>query len=183
MTYRDISTILSNISSELQAQFIKEIFDDGKLSVDFTNKLGAELGSTIIDHFRNNFLAEIIRLFDNVTEKKLFETLKDIQPLIADKIKQNLFMVEDLVLMTPETIQKVISESNVKQFIYAIKGIPDELQERLFEKLPERLSDRLKDESEQLPTPSKDKIQEAQLEVVDIITRLRDQGELISDEY
>lgn len=181
MTYKDISTILRNLSSEMQSQFVKEIFNGGNLTTEFTNKMGEELGQKVVNHFRNNFLVEIIRHLGTSAEKTLFENLKLEQPVLAEKIRQNLFVVEDIVLMTPESIQKIISESNMMQFIYSICGMPEELSEQVFDKLPDRLSERLKEEKDKLPQPSKDKIHEAQVEIVEIMSNLREQGELTTE--
>ncbi len=182
MTYKDVSVILSNLSAKLQSDFIREIFHDGKISDDLSNKIGQELCIKIVNLFRNNFLSEIIRLIDSDIEKEIFENLRDSEPELAEELRENIFTIEDVVLLSQSALQKVIGETTIKEFVISINGLPDELKERIWLQLPERLSERIKEEYDALPSPSNEEQKTCQSKLINIMTELRERGEITTED-
>jgi flagellar motor switch protein FliG len=124
-------------------------------------------------------LASIINRSDRTTEKIILEGLEMKDPEITEKVRELMFVFEDLILLDDRSVQRVMREIETKDLAMALKGANEQVKEKIFKNMSERAAAMLADDMEYLgPVRSKD-VQEKQSHIVGIIRSLEETGELV----
>ncbi|MDX9957472.1 MAG: flagellar motor switch protein FliG, partial [Spirochaetia bacterium] len=124
-------------------------------------------------------IVEILNLADRTTEKGILEALEEENPELAEEIKKKMFVFEDIVMLDNRSIQKVIREVDTQDLTRALKGVDQEVQEKVFQNISKRAAQALKEDMEYMgPVRIKD-VEEAQQKIVAVIRHLEDSGEII----
>jgi len=121
---------------------------------------------------------EIMKRVNRVTEKHILESLEEEDPLMAEEIKKNLFVFEDLVYLDDKSLQKVLREVDTPTLIVALKGADHKIQDKVFKNLSKKNGEMLKEDMEFSGPIARARVDEAQKHIIDIIRKLEDQGEL-----
>src|SRR5699024_3423945 len=67
-------------------------------------------------------LVEILNSVDRSTERKIISDLESSQPDLADTIKANLFVFEDIINLDKGSIQRILREVSNEDLVLALKG-------------------------------------------------------------
>ncbi len=121
-------------------------------------------------------LVEIINRADRTTEKTIFESLEQENPELADEIKKQLFVFEDIVNLDDRAIQMVLREVDSKELALALKGSSDEVKQKIFRNMSERAGTMLREDMEFMGPVRLRNVEEAQTKVVAVIRRLEERG-------
>ncbi len=124
-------------------------------------------------------LVEVLNFVDRTTEKTILESLTEQNPELADEVKKLMFVFEDIILLDDASIQKVMREVDGKELALALKGISEEVQQRIYKNMSERAMNMLKEDMEFMGPVRLRNVEEAQQRIVGIIRRLEEQGEII----
>ncbi len=124
-------------------------------------------------------LVEVLNLVDRGTEKSIMENLEDTDPELADEVKRLMFVFEDVLILDDRAIQTLLGQADKKDLALALKGVNEEVQDKLLRNLSKRASSALQEEMEFMgPVRLKD-VEDAQQRIVNIIRRLEESGEII----
>jgi RNA polymerase sigma factor (sigma-70 family) len=126
------------IQSEMASQVIQgQSFGQSVLSaigqVDRGPEFIAAYGATIT-------LPELIGILNNVdrfTERRLVEHLEVVAPDQAERIKQNMFVFEDIVLFDPLAIRLLLREADPDIFVTALAGTEIKVRTHVLDALDE----------------------------------------------
>jgi len=121
-------------------------------------------------------LVEIINRADRTTEKMIFESLEQENPELADEIKKQLFVFEDIISLDDRAIQMILREVDSKELALALKGSSDEVKQKIFRNMSERASTMLREDMEFMGPVRLRNVEEAQTKVVAVIRRLEETG-------
>ncbi len=124
-------------------------------------------------------LVEVLNWVDRTTEKTIMESLTENNPELADEVKKLMFVFEDIVMLDDSSIQKVLREVDGKELALALKGVTEEVQNRIFKNMSERASSMLKEDMEFMGPVRLRNVEEAQQRIVGIIRRLEEAGEIV----
>ena len=124
-------------------------------------------------------LVEVLNWVDRTTEKTILENLTDTSPDLADEVKKLMFVFEDITLLDDSSIQKVLREVDSKELALALKGVGDEVQNRIYRNMSERASTMLKEDMEFMGPVRLRNVEEAQQRIVGIIRRLEESGDIV----
>ncbi|HBM74941.1 MAG TPA: flagellar motor switch protein FliG [Clostridiaceae bacterium] len=124
-------------------------------------------------------LVQILNQSDRGTEKNIIEQLEKDEPELAEEIRSNLFVFEDIVNLDNISIQRIIREVDSKDFAYALKGSSEEVADAIYRNMSKRASAALKEDIEYLGPVRIVDVEKAQQNIVNIIRRLDDAGEII----
>lgn len=124
-------------------------------------------------------LVEIINHADRGTEKMLLEGLDQLDPELADEVRSQMFMFEDLVSLDDRAIQLVLRQVQVNDLAVALKGVPENVRTRVMQNMSERAALNLAEEMEVLGPVRVHTVEEAQTGIVRIIRQLEDSGQII----
>ena len=116
---------------------------------------------------------------DRTTERSIIENLESQDPELAEEIRKLMFVFEDITLLDDRSLQMVLREVENKDLSLALKGVPNEVANKIFKNMSKRAADMLREEIEFMgPVRIRD-VEEAQQKIVNIIRKLEDSGEII----
>lgn len=124
-------------------------------------------------------LADILNRADRPSEKQIMESLEHTDIELAEKVRELMFVFEDIVKLDDRSVQRVLREVETKDIALALKGANDEVKDKVFRNMSERASGMLKDDMEFMGPVRSREVQEAQTAVVAIIRALESTGEIV----
>ncbi len=124
-------------------------------------------------------LVEVLNWVDRTTEKTILESLTESSPELADEVKKLMFVFEDIVMLDDGSIQKVLREVDTKELALALKGVGEEVQNRIFKNMSDRAAQMLKEDMEFMGPVRLRNVEEAQQRIVGVIRRLEEAGEIV----
>ena len=89
-----------------------------------------------------------------------------------------MFVFEDINKFADRDIQSVLKNVESSQWAMALKGASEELKDKILGNMSKRASDLLREEMEYLGPVRASNVEQVQQQIVDIIRRLEDAGEI-----
>lgn len=126
-----------------------------------------------------NTLVDILNQVDRTTEKNITESLEREDPELAEKIKESMFVFEDIITLDDVSIQRVLREMDAKELAMALKGCSEELANAIYRNQSKRAAAALKEDMEFLGPVRLMDVEKAQQRIVGIIRRLDEAGEIV----
>jgi flagellar motor switch protein FliG len=123
-------------------------------------------------------LVDLLNRVDRQTERLILESLTENNPEMADNVKNMMFVFEDIVQLDDRAVQSVLKEVDARELAVALKGVPAEVQEKVFKNMSERAVNMLKEDMEFMGPVKLRAVEEAQQKVVASIRRLEETGEI-----
>ncbi|MFA6989267.1 MAG: flagellar motor switch protein FliG [Candidatus Gastranaerophilaceae bacterium] len=124
-------------------------------------------------------LANILNRSDRSTEKAIMETLESKNMEIAEKVRELMFVFEDITFLDDRAIQRLLREVESRDLGLALKGSNVEVKEKIFKNMSERARQMLQDDMEYMGPVRAKEVQECQSKIVSIIRALEAAGEII----
>lgn len=154
--------IIKEIEKVLETKF------SGILSQDFTTTGGIQA------------VVDILNSADRGTEKFIMEELDMMDADLSEEIRRRMFVFEDIASLDNRSIQRIIREIDNAQWAIALKGASEEVKEVIFSNMSKRLGEMIKEDIEFMgPVRIRD-IEEAQQNIVNVIRKLEEDGEIIT---
>jgi flagellar motor switch protein FliG len=123
-------------------------------------------------------LADILNRADRTSERKIMEII-EVQDLeMAERIRELMFVFEDIIKLDDKAVQRVLREVETKDLALALKGTIPEVKEKIFRNMSERASGMLKEDMEYMGPVRAKEVQESQTKIVAVIRALEATGEI-----
>lgn len=124
-------------------------------------------------------LVDILNRVDRATEKAILEKLEEDDPELAEEIKNRMFVFEDIVHLNDRAIQQVLKEVDTKELSLALKGVTEEVLNKILKNLSKRAGAMLVEDMEFMgPVRLKD-VESSQQRIVNVIRSLEEAGEIV----
>jgi flagellar motor switch protein FliG len=124
-------------------------------------------------------LVEILNRSDRATERLIFEGLEDFDSELADEVRSQMFVFEDIVGLDDRSVQLILRQVDSKQLAVALKGVRDEVRQKIFVNISQRASANLQEEIDMLGAVRLKTVEEAQAGVVRVIRALEEAGQIV----
>ena len=181
------AAILSGLPQDLRAEVARRIATLDKTPPEVIREvesvLQKKLSSVVTTDFSHaggvKSLVEVLNYVDRSTEKTILESLSENNPEIAEEVKKNMFVFEDIILLDDRAIQLVLKEVDTKELAVALKGVGEATQARIFKNMSERAAAMMKEEMEFMGPVRLRAVEESQQRIVGIIRKLEEAGEII----
>jgi flagellar motor switch protein FliG len=178
--------VISGLPPERQISVIRRVATMAQTSPEIIreveNGLERRMASVMSQQFENAggvaSVAEILNVIDRATERSLLENLAQENSDLVEEIRRLMFVFEDIVKFGDREIQTLLKNVESSQWAMALKGASEELKERILKNMSKRAADLLKEEMEYLGPVKLSTVEQTQQQIVDIIRRLEDAGEL-----
>jgi len=92
--------------------------------------------------------AEILNNLDSEDEAQLIEALKQADSELGDRVQEQMFVFDNLMVLDDRGMQRLIREIAVDNLVVALKGVNDELKEKFFKNMSSRAAEMLKEDLE-----------------------------------
>jgi flagellar motor switch protein FliG len=193
-----IAVILAFISEE-KASIILSYMDKDK-AVDVTTRMAAiektepdhEMISDIISILREKLVqkhkvringfekaVKVLQQIDKKVQKEIIDQLEKQTPELANRIKKELFRFEDLKNIEDRYMQRILREIESKDLVVALKGVSDELKNKVFKNMSERGAEMIKDDMESLGPIKRQIVEDSQQKILTVIRKLEASGEIV----
>ncbi|UCD28303.1 MAG: flagellar motor switch protein FliG [Planctomycetota bacterium] len=124
-------------------------------------------------------VAEILSRVDRATEKNVLESLETQNPDLVEKVRRLMFDFEDILLISDKGIQALLKEIEHEELAMALKAASDQVKEKIFNNMSQRASTLIKEDMEYMGPVRLSRVEVAQQQIIDVVRRLEDVGELI----
>lgn len=179
--------VMNFLPPEIQAQVAIKIAEmnstNPEVLADIEKIVESKFSSIVVQDFSKaggvQTLANILNRADRATEKNVIELLKVKNPILVEGIKELMFVFEDIVNLEDKAIQRVLREIDTKDLAMSLKGMKDDVKEKILKNMSERAQAMLIDDMEYMgPVRAKD-VQLAQSKIVGVIRTLETAGEIV----
>ncbi len=178
--------IIAGLPSERQLAVVRRIATMGQTNPEIIHEvekgLESRMSSVMSQQFENaggvESVAEILNVIDRTTERSLLEHLAQDDPDLVEEIRRLMFVFEDLLKFSDRDIQTVLKNVETSQWALALKGASEELAQKIMRNMSARAAETLKEEMEYLGPVKRSAVEQMQQQVVDVIRRLEDGGEI-----
>ena len=178
--------IISGLPADRQLAVIRRVATMGQTSPEIIKEVekGLEhrMSSVMSQQFENAggvaSVAEILNVIDRATERNLLENLAQEDPDLVEEIRRLMFVFEDIAKLANRDIQTLLKNVESSQWAMALKGASDELKEKILGNMSKRAADLLREEMEYLGPVRLSAVEQMQQQIVDIVRRLEDGGEI-----
>ncbi|QCX32352.1 flagellar motor switch protein FliG [Caloramator sp. E03] len=179
--------IISGLPEELQVDVAKRIATMSNTSPIVIEEVEEILEKKLSNVIRADIatiggvpaLVDILNNVDRGTEKTILEELDREQPELAEKIRESMFIFEDIITLDNISIQRVLREVDMKDLALAIKGSSEEVAQVIYNNMSKRAAQTLKEDIEFMGPVRLVDVEKAQQAIVAIIRRLDDAGEIV----
>lgn len=124
-------------------------------------------------------LVEILNRSDRATERLIFEGLEDFDTELADEVRSRMFVFEDIVTLDDRSVQLVLRQVDSKSLGVALKGVKQEVRQKIFQNISSRAAQSLAEEIEMLGAVRLKTVEEAQGAIVRVIRSLEESGQIV----
>jgi flagellar motor switch protein FliG len=178
--------ILGGLPIARQLAVVRRVANMGQTSPEIIKEVekGLELrmASLMSQSFENAggvaTVAEVLNVTDRATERALLDNLAQEDPDLVEEIRRLMFVFEDIVKFADRDVQTVLKNVESSQWATALKGASEELKQKVLGNMSQRASDLLREEMDYLGPVRVSSVEQAQQQIVDIIRRLEDAGEI-----
>ncbi|MEF9934232.1 MAG: flagellar motor switch protein FliG [Clostridium sp.] len=179
--------ILSGLSDELQAEVAKRVATMSNTSPIVIEEVERVLEKKLSGVIRSEAtviggiqsLVDILNGVDRGTEKSIIEELDRDEPELAEKIRESMFVFEDVITLGNASIQRILREVDVRELALALKGSSEEVASIIYKNMSKRAAQTLKEDIEFLGPVRLIDVEKAQQSIVSIVRRLDDTGEIV----
>lgn len=181
------AAVLSGLPQEIRAEVARRIAIMDRTPPEVVRQIEKVLEQKMSAVVSQNFtavggvksLVEVLNWVDRQTEKTILESLSENNPELAEEVKKLMFVFEDITLLDDASIQKVLREVDMKELALALKGVGEEVQNRIMKNMSERAANMLKEDMEFMGPVRLRNVEEAQQRIVAVVRRLEDSGEIV----
>jgi len=178
--------IIAGLPAERQLSVIRRVATMSQTSPEIIHEvekgLERRMAAVMSQQFENaggvSSVAEILNVVDRATERSLLENLAQEDPDLVDEIRRLMFVFEDITKLADRDIQTLLKNVESSQWALALKGASEELKDKILNNMSKRASDLLLEEIDYLGPVRLSNVEQTQQQIVDIIRRLEDAGEL-----
>jgi flagellar motor switch protein FliG len=149
-----------------------------ELEESLAHNLEAILSGQITEIGGPKAVAEILNRTGRSTEKAVLERLDAQDPELAEEVRNQMFVFDDIANLTDREIQMILREVDTKDLAVALKGGSAELQERIFGNVSERVGTMIKEEIQFSGPVRMSDVEEVQLRIVQTVRQLEEAGQV-----
>jgi flagellar motor switch protein FliG len=179
--------IIAALPPERQAEIIRRIAGMGNASPDYIREAERVLERKIssmgyMDQIQVgglNAIVEIINSLDRGSEKNILEILDEKDSALADEIRNNLFVFEDIVKLSGQAVQRVLRDINNADLAIALKMATEDVKRIIFTNISKRMQEMIQDDMDVMGPVRVRDVEDAQQRIVSVVRKLEDDGEIV----
>lgn len=124
-------------------------------------------------------LVAIINRADRSTERMILEGLETVNAELAEVVRAQMFIFEDILTLDDKAIQLVLRNVEGGTLALALKGVSPMVKEKISKNLSTRAAENLSEEIEMLGPVRISQVEEAQAKIVSEIRALEQSGQIM----
>ena len=182
------SLVLSELSPELQGEVAHRIAVMDRANPETVRVVEAVLERRLSSVLHANDasrvggvgpLVSIINRADRSTERQIVEGLEAMDAELAEEVRSRMFLFEDIVTLGDRDVQLVLRQVDTAALALALKGVPEQVRDKITSNLSERAAENVLEEVELLGPVRLTQVEEAQASIIRAIRALEESGEIV----
>lgn len=178
--------VINGLAPERQQAVIRRIAHMGQTSPEILEEvetgLANRMSSVVSQSYKNagglESVASILNVIGRQTERQIMDSLSQDDPELVDQIRRLMFVFEDIGKLSDKDIQTVMKNVETNQWAMALKGCSEELKQKILGNMSSRAAAMLGEEMGYLGPVRLADVEAIQQQIVDIVRRLEDSGEI-----
>lgn len=178
--------VLAGLESKNQLAVIRRIANMGQTNPEVIKEVEGALESRMANVMSQSFqnaggvpsVAGILNVTDRTTGRAIMDQLTGDDPDLVEEIRRLMFVFDDLTKISDKDIQSVLKNVESAQWTLALKGASAEVKQKILGNMSTRAADMLREEMEYLGPVKLSDVESMQQQIVDVIRRLEDSGDL-----
>jgi flagellar motor switch protein FliG len=122
--------------------------------------------------------SEILNGVSKEAEERIFEEIEALDSELCEKIKEGMFIFENLLTLDDRGMQTLLRDVNNEQLILALKGATSEMQAKIFTNMSSRAAELLKDDLDAKGPVKLSEVEESQREILVVAHQLAEDGKI-----
>jgi flagellar motor switch protein FliG len=122
--------------------------------------------------------ANILNFMDGAISEVMMEQMTETNSELSQEIQDKMFVFQDLKVVDDRGIQTLLREVSTDQLLLALRGVEDELKEKIFSNMSKRAAEMLRDDLEAAAPAKLSEVELAQKDILSIARKLSDSGEI-----
>ena len=187
LTPKKVAAVLAHLEEDLQSEVSARIAIMDRISPDIVTEVQSGLRHKMASFLAReysviggiNFLVRVLNQVDRSTERSILENLEQTDASIAEAVRRNMFVFEDVVQLDDRSIQRILKDVDSRDLILALKGSNEEVRNVIYRNLSSRASQTLREDLEALGPVRLRNVEEAQQRIVSVIRKLEQAEEII----
>ncbi len=123
--------------------------------------------------------AEILNMLGSAVETSVLDFVREADADLAQKIMDNMFTFDDVEKIDDKGIQALMKEVQSESLVIALKGATPGLREKIFKNMSSRAAETLKEDLESRGPVRLSEVEAEQKELLKIVRRLVDEGQIV----
>ena len=181
------ATVLAELPQEIQSDIARRIAVMERTSPQIIKGVESVMKERLSTIFQQDFTAaggigaivEILNNVDRGTEKLILEELEKEDAELAEEIRQQMFIFDDIINLDDASIQRVVRDLDNNDIAMALKGSSEEVKTKVFRNISKRAGEILQENMDFMGPVRLREVEEAQQRIVAVIRRLDESGEII----
>jgi flagellar motor switch protein FliG len=177
------ANVIRALDPELQADVAIRIATMGETNPDVTREIEAVMRQKLAMVLSSEYqvsggvdaIVEILARSDRGTERNVIDRLAERDNKLAEEIRLKLFVFEDIVKLDDRSMQVLLKDVDQKDLINALRGVGDDVKDKVLSNLSSRAAEMLLDELSVAPPQKRRVVEEAQGRIVATVRRLEEQ--------
>lgn len=181
------AVLLSSLSLERQADVAKRIALMGRTSPEVLKEIEKVLERKISSLAPADYsspggiqcVVDMLNRADPSTLKTVMDTLEIDDPDLAEQIKRQMFVFEDIIMLDDRGVQLILREIETKDLALALKGANAEVVQKIQNNMSARASQMLREDMEFMGPVRLRDVEDAQQRIVKVIRKLEESGAIV----
>jgi len=179
--------ILTELPSEMQHNVIKRLSKIKVVDLEtiheieemLKQKLGIEEGQKRGKFYGVESAADVLSTSKKETQDKILEQLNQEDPELSYELERELFRFETLSRLSDKELLKILQKVEPATIAYAIRGVSENLKNKIFKNLPQRRQELVNEEIQTMPDRVLVReVEEAQRSIIEVAQEMADKGEI-----
>jgi flagellar motor switch protein FliG len=121
-------------------------------------------------------VSEMFNRLDSGTSKEILESIEQNDPKLVETVRHLMFVFEDLLLLTQDSIKEMLSKVDRKILTVALKGTSEQLRDHILQTMSQRGAEMLKEDLDALGPVKIKEVDAAQQQIIAVIRQLEAEG-------
>ena len=123
-------------------------------------------------------VADVINFLDGAMEEEVLEKIKDWDDELSDKIRDKMFVFENINEMDDRSVQTLLRDVTSEQLKLALKGTTETTKEKIFSNMSKRAADLLREDIDVQGPVKVSEVEKAQKDILAVARNLAEDGKI-----
>ena len=176
------AAILEQLPAARQAEVVHRIATLGHIASEVLAEVEQTLEAILKDVMGDKrevggsqVVADILNVAGGRLEKSVLEHIDNAAPEVAEQIRNQMFVFDDLAILTDADMQMVVRHIEIKDLQVALKAAGKAVRDRFFSALSERARAQLLEDMDALPPMRLSEVEQVQMRIVQQVRQLEEQ--------